>query len=86
MRHKKRGFLCSMLAFLLTGCGAFPVDLAITTSRKAQYGLEACVFVKEAGVQMGQQQISARVWGFVKGRDWWGAPSDVVWPPEPGVA
>lgn len=77
----------SLLLFLcLTGCAAWPLDLAITTSKKPQWGMSACVGTEEFGFKAGQSQITGRVWGFVKGMDRWGTPTNVVWPPEPGVA
>lgn len=81
MRHL---YIC--IAFLLSGCGAFPVDLAMTVSRKPQWGWNVCVFVPEAGFAVGQQRISGRVFGFVRGRDWWGNSTEEVWPPVKGVS
>ena len=79
-------FLCITFAFLLTGCAAFPVDLAVTVSHESQWGYNVCFLVPEAGIQMGEQRITGRVFGFVRGRDWWGASTEVVWPPVKGVS
>lgn len=86
MMYKSLKFLAPAFLLLLLGCAAWPLDMAITTSRKPQWGLNTCLLIDELGVKVGQQQIKARVWGFVKGRDWWGASTDEVWPPEPGVS
>jgi hypothetical protein len=74
------------LAFSGGGCGAWPLDVAVTVSRKPQWGIKACVFVEELGFEAGKQKITGRVFGFVRGRDWWGADVDAVWPPVRGMS
>lgn len=65
-------FWCSMLAFLLTGCGGLPVDVGVTWSRRPQWSVDTCIISPALLRVQSGWPLSGSTGGYVGGEWVWG--------------